>query len=128
FLLLLFTKRRYFSIPLCLKHRDLERWKKYAAGVGLLVTVGFIGLTLWLLPPQHHLYTDELLVLFAIGALVGFFVGVASRAVIEPDWIRATYISEMSVTLKGVAPEFVEAYQRSVQAAAEEQSRRLRTR
>ena len=108
---LILTKRRWLSAPFCEQHKNHWLWRTAAAlgGLALVAAVGAAAFMLVTSADQGG--SDELgggICLGSIALLLGWLVAVV---VIQLGAIRATEITDRSITLTNVAQGFLIAYE-----------------
>ncbi len=118
------SKAARVRVPLCPLHRNLWRWQQPALiSACAIVCVGF-GLIPLALADQGHYETAQerkiaVVAILAIGAAVCLYM--AATIALKYLGIHATDVNPNSITLTGVAAEFVEALRVAHQVETSEQ-------
>jgi hypothetical protein len=126
---LVLTKRMTVCVPLCHAHRNhwLLRSLILIGSFFGLFAAGFVLFLLSLqpgLPGRSH----DLVGLACLGSVIGLIVWLILAAVFSATSIRATQITDQSITLAGVANDFVEAYAEDRREIPREVERTVRQR
>jgi hypothetical protein len=106
------SKRARVRVPLCPLHRGLWRWQQPA----LIFASSLVGIGLGLFPLVMALdgkyateKADKIVILAILGILAAAYLYPVATIVLKYLGIHATEVSANSVTLTGVAAEFLEA-------------------
>jgi hypothetical protein len=108
------TKRMQVVVPLCEAHRGHWTWRNWFIYGGLAV-VGALGLGAFILmivlteqrPPRPG--TDAIVGISCIATAVLGLAWLIAAAIVQSTGIRPTEITDYSITLTGVADEFIDA-------------------
>jgi hypothetical protein len=117
------SKSARMRVPLCSLHRNLWRWQQPALIIACsILSVGF-GLIPLALASQGKYASDKeekILIVASLAVLAGVYLHVAATIALKYLGIHATEMNANSITLTGVAAEFVEAVRVAHQAETSE--------
>jgi NADH:ubiquinone oxidoreductase subunit 6 (subunit J) len=109
---LVLTKRKRLDIPLCDAHKAHWLWRQLVVVGGLLVllAVGFLAM---ILLSDSRPNSDEATIggILCGGTVLGLLAWLVLAVVLQTTTIRPREITDDSITLQGVSPEFVQAYE-----------------
>jgi hypothetical protein len=105
---LIMTKRRTVAAPLCEEHKNHWLWRQLLVVGSLVGVIGVCFLAAILNDDQGN---DPLSGLLCAGSLILLVIWVILAAIVQSTAIRVKEITDSSITLAGVAPAFVEAYE-----------------
>ena len=110
-LAIVMTKRRWVEGPFCAAHRNYWLWRTLLAvgGLGILVLASAIGFY-FMVSGGPNPRQDPAAGFLCFGTLVFLAVYVVGAAVAQFSAIRPTEITDRSITLTNLAPEFAAAY------------------
>jgi hypothetical protein len=108
---IILTKRMTVAAPLCDRHKGHWFWRTFLIVASFLGLVGlfvlFIVFAVQSQPGARD--TDMLAGIACAGAAVGFLFWVIAAIVLQMTAIRPTEITDHTITLTGVAPDFIDA-------------------
>jgi hypothetical protein len=118
----LFTTRYLtVSVPLCGRHRNHWFWRNLAIyGTLALGSVLFGGLLLAIPDRRFGKVIDRVHALLVLAVFLGPFIYLVVAAVVKYSAIRATEITDRSITLVNVSPTFARALEDQAAADWEE--------
>jgi hypothetical protein len=108
---LIMTKRRHLDVPLCEEHKNHWMWRQLAV-VGTLLALLLVGFVAWtaVINDQGPRGDDELSGPLCLGWVALLVVWIIGAVIAQVTSIRPREITDVSITLLGVSPEFVRAY------------------
>lgn len=110
---LVLTKRCTVEASLCEQHKNHWLWRQLLV-LGSLLGVIAVGVVAWMAVLAAENDADETLSgLVCGGSVVLLIVWVILAVVVQSTSIRPKEITDRGITLTGVAPAFVEAYERA---------------
>jgi hypothetical protein len=106
------TKKRRVRVPLCHAHRNHWVWRQVVSfgGFAVLLFLG-IGALIALTDSGPGRRGDALGGLLCVGTVVGLIVWLGLVAILQSTAIRPREITNYGITLDGVSPAFVAAYE-----------------
>jgi hypothetical protein len=130
FVALVLTKRMAVSVPLCEAHRNHWLWR-YLIICGSFLALFILGLSSLLLSVEPHPgrgARGELTGLVCVGCVLGLVLWLVMAVVLSLTAIRATEITDRSITLSGVCAEFADAFYEERRESAKEEGPAVRAR
>jgi hypothetical protein len=110
---MILTKRMTVHAPLCRQHKNhwLVRTLAVLGGLAFIVLAFFTALIVSSAtqPPGRGPADDGSFGLICVGSLVGLLVLIVIAAICQMTAIRPMEITDRTITLAGVAPEFIDA-------------------
>jgi hypothetical protein len=105
------TKKRRLSVPLCAAHRNHWLWRQVAivGGFAVLIVAGIAAVAA--LSDQRQGAGPDFSGLLCGGTVVALILWLIVAAVLQSTAIRPTEITDRGITLTGVSPAFVAAYE-----------------
>jgi hypothetical protein len=104
------AKRRTVPLPFCERHRNYWRNRQIFiwGGLAAVFLFGVLAIPLGVVVDDKGI-TDNTTLIASLGTGGLFLTWLLSAAVVQTQTIRAGEISDLSITLTGLSPEFAEA-------------------
>jgi hypothetical protein len=107
---LIMTKRRRVEVPLCEEHKNHWIWRQIVVIGGFFALFG-VGFVAWVaMLDDRGRPNDNLFGLLCIGWVVGLIAWLILAVILQSTSVRATEITDTSITLGGVSDAFIAEY------------------
>jgi hypothetical protein len=108
---MILTKRRTISVPLCEQHKNHWMWRTLVVVGGFFALI-ILGIAAMSATTDNPRGGDDLVGGLLCGAsLVGLVIWLIAAVILQATSIRASEITDRSMTLTGVSDIFIEAFE-----------------